>query len=645
MNRQGFILELRGLYCLRGSPLTSFMTSVAHSIYETLFAALTDGREGRKRLQVSSAPTGSGKSSSAIAFLSYAYKEEGVRSAFVVETVRQAEDTYRELKGLLGNAVAVWTSVHDAAKPVDDELVEADKGFRPTDRFHRSDLRNTPVVIVTHSFFEGRNGRMAADDRDLVVYDEKPRDVSVFDLSHGDIADFRDQVLQASEPMEALREAADQLWSFVDRIYEGAGEIEKAGLFRPINAQGPEDSLGCISAIARDPDQMAALVGPKVPREKLEMVAGFARALATGYAFISKTYYQSIEGCRFVGYSMDFPLRPGMALLDATSDIDGVSQLVHWRAEPKACPQVSYSRLGLHSVEPPASLRRLESRKILAIPRLVDCWKEWITDLVARNTAHGDEVLIVVHKAMIAHLPRAVPGTRGDTRGPTWEGRNVHYCNWGDGIGSNRWRNCSHVFLIGEFFVPRRATVANCLGLQELRPSRTTLRDAQGVKSLKGSFLDCHEGHLLRWTKQLACRGNVRNVDEDGVCGPMELFVTGEFDRLLDRRDRLFPDCHRLTRDTSANPDHRRTPSVPFMARLSDLLLAWSETELLAKDVESAIATRLDRHVGKLKSPEAQALLEGLGWKFVPGRRGRGNPAKFVRVAREAPEGRWKAAA
>lgn len=638
MNRQGLILELRELYCLRGSPLTSFMTSVAHSIYETLFAALTDGREGRKRLQVSSAPTGSGKSSSAIAFLSYAYKEEGVRSAFVVETVRQAEDTYRELKGLLGKAVAVWTSVHDAAKTVDDEMVEADKGFRPTDRFHRSDLRDTPVVIVTHSFFEGRNGRMAADGRDLVVYDEKPRDVSVFDLSHGDIADFRDQVLQASEPRKTLREAADQLWSFVDRIYEGAGEIEKTGLFRPINAEGLEDSLGCISALAHDPDQMAALSGPKVPRDKLEMVAGFARALAAGYAFISKSRYQTNEGCRFVGYSMDFPLRPGMALLDATSDIDGVSQLVHWRAEPKACPQVSYSRLGLHSVEPPADLRRLESRKILAVPRLVDCWKEWITDLVARNTAHGDEVLIVVHKAMIAHLPRIVPETRGDTREPTWAGRTVHYCNWGDGIGSNRWRNCSHVFLIGEFFVPRRATVADCLGLQELRPSGSTLRNAQDVKALKGSFLGCQEGHLLRWTKQLACRGNVRNVDENGVCGPMQLFVTGEFDRLLRHRDRLFPGGHLITRDTTANPRHRQTPSVSFMERLGDLLLSTPEQVLTAGEVENAIRTRLDRHVEKLKTAEGQAILGSVGWEFVPGRRGRGNPAKFVRSEQNAPE-------
>lgn len=193
--------------------------------------------------------------------------------------------------------------------------------------------------------------------------------------------------------------------------------------------------------------------------------------------------------------------------------------------------------------------------------------------------------------------------------------------------------------------MPRRATVANCLGLQELRPSGATLRNAQDVKALKGSFLGCQEGHLLRWTKQLACRGNVRNVDGDGVCGPMQLFVTGEFDRLLRHRDRLFPGCHLLTRDTTANPEHRQTPSVSFMERLGDLLLSAPEQELTAGDVERTIKTRLDGHVVKLKTAESQAILRSVGWEFIPGRRGRGNPARFARIARGAPAMPLKTAA
>jgi hypothetical protein len=341
----------------------------------------------------------------------------------------------------------------------------------------------------------------------------------------------------------------------------------------------------------------------------------------------------------------NFPLRPGMALLDATSDIDGVSQLVHWRTKPQACPQVSYGRLGLHSVEPPDQLRRMAARRILANPTLVDDWRKWVIDLVNRNTAVGDEVLIVAHKDMIAHLPREV---NGETREASWQGRAIHYCHWGNGIGSNRWRECRHVFLIGEFFIPRRATVASCLGLQELRPSGKTLRDAQDVKALKGHFLGCHEGHLLRWTKQLACRGNVRNIDADGVCGEMQLYVTGEFGRLLRHRDRLFPGCHLLTRDTNANPEYRQTPTVPFMERLGDLLLSTPEQELAVGEVEDAVRTRLDGHVAKLRTAETQAVLGSLGWEFIPGKRGRGHPARFVRVATgalEAPKGEWLEAA
>ena len=39
------------------------------------------------------------------------------------------------------------------------------------------------------------------------------------------------------------------------------------------------------------------------------------------------------------------------------------------------------------------------------------------------------------------------------------------------------------------------------------------------------------EGHLLRWTKQMALRGKGRNFDEHGVCGHQKVVCRGNADQ------------------------------------------------------------------------------------------------------------------
>src|SRR6266536_1299825 len=49
------------------------------------------------------------------------------------------------------------------------------------------------------------------------------------------------------------------------------------------------------------------------------------------------------------------------------------------------------------------------------------------------------------------------------------------------------------------------------------------------------------EGHLLRWNKQMALRGRGRVFDEHGICGKQKLVFTGDYERLLLYKDRMFP--------------------------------------------------------------------------------------------------------
>lgn len=627
MNKSQFLAELGCLCAIRNSHLTNFARQVASSIFDTLQSALRDHSVGRSCLQVSSAPTGSGKSSSALAFMSAAWKIDQTRSALVVETVAQAEAAFRELRSLVDDDVAVWTSMHDADRPVLDRDVYEEKGFIPLQRYFRDHLKEYPIVIVTHAFFEGKNGGLAADGRHLIIYDEKPKDVTIFDLGHDDFAAFRDGVLSSQGPQSDLYQAARELWKFADDIYEHGGAQGGNGLFEPLMRHQFSHCLNQIAALADDQEKLVSLLCPSLDIERLKAMCGFAKSLASGYAFLWKYNCNRIEGCRFVGYSMDFPLRPGMALLDATSDIDGVSQLVPWRAHPVPCPQVNYSRLTLHPIEPPAELQRTPVSKIVVRRDLIEQWREWLIQMVLQHTSPGNDVLVVTHKRLIPHLPSS------NDPEDQWRGRLVRYCNWGNGIGSNQWRMCQHVFLIGEFFIPKRATVASCLGLTTSRPSAANLRDAQDIQGLKGSFRHHQEGHLLRWTKQLACRGSVRNIDEDGVCGPMHLYVTGEFSRVVSHCQTLFPGCRLLPRDTSANPKVQQLATEPFISRLTSCLLGTSEEELSTKAVEALARCRIDGHVSWLTGSEGQRLLRHIGWRFIPGKRGRGNHARFVKIA------------
>ena len=269
-------------------------------------------------------------------------------------------------------------------------------------------------------------------------------------------------------------------------------------------------------------------------------VVGFARALASGYAFMSR-FDESTRGGRFVGYRMDLPIVPGTVLLDATSDIDGVSSIVPWRVAVPS-PRVSYDNLKVTLLAPPAEVVGPGERisEVVARAKRAGPYAEWIKTTVVANTVPGEKVLVVVHKGLLDHDYLPVADSLGEGAFDL-EGRKVAFINWGYGIGSNRWKEATSVFLFGEFHVPKRATVATTLGLLD-RPAGAPRLDAMGGPNSQDNILRLlRDGHLLRWEKQLAMRGNARNITADGVCGRQRLFVTSEFGRFMQHRDALFP--------------------------------------------------------------------------------------------------------
>jgi hypothetical protein len=112
--------------------------------------AIAFPKEGIPEVQVVASSPGSGKSTSAKAFM-VAVAREGLKDkyplgcAFVVQHIETAADAYNELKALLPNQVAVWSSEHDADSPM----------LKRKPRFTVAELEDYPIIIVTHEFFKG----------------------------------------------------------------------------------------------------------------------------------------------------------------------------------------------------------------------------------------------------------------------------------------------------------------------------------------------------------------------------------------------------------------------------------------------------------------------------------------------------------
>jgi hypothetical protein len=268
--------------------------------------------------------------------------------------------------------------------------------------------------------------------------------------------------------------------------------------------------------------------------EQIRQVFGFGRALANGFAFLAR-YDTYGNGARFVGYDMNMPLSPGSIILDATADIDGLS-LVAKHRHPVHVPQVDFRNLTITHIDPePLNVggkkKRLKVSEVAKRADLARPYAEWILETIKLHTQPGEKVLTIVHKAFLDH--EYLPARRDFEDAYDLEGRQVCFIHWGIGIGSNRWKDASAVFLFGEFHKPRRAMVATGLGWREEQATERSLAPYQGWKRKDGPLLTLQEGDLCRWNKQMAMRGNARNIDANGVCGEQRLYVTGECDRLI----------------------------------------------------------------------------------------------------------------
>lgn len=595
----------------RNKELTPFDLKVSNSIFTAACLASEDRERGVCQYRVVSAPTSSGKSSFAQAFIkAYLTVYPDASVLYLVETIDQAEAVFREMSQLLGKSkVAVWTSAHDRLTSRDG--IERKYGIVPSDRFA---LTGYPVAIATHNFYRGSRAEKAVvyngEDRRLIFVDEKASDVTIYDVDTGLIKTVRDQL---AEKHTSNIEHVHQLTRLHDHL---------ESVWQSANSKSPYDTLpASVDLSWFCTDKATDYITSS--NEHVKNVFGFGRALANGFAFLSR-YDAAGKGARFVGYELTMPLRPGTILLDATADIDGVSLIVNNR-EPVEVPRVDFCNLSITHIQAPLP-KGSRISNIAKTAKKARPYAEWIRNTIIENSQPGEKVLAVVHKSLLdlEFLPNA---HHSFDLPYDLHGRMVCLINWGTGIGSNRWKDASAVFLFGEFHLPKRALVGTALALKQQPADVVSLAPFQSPKASDPELLALRDGHLCRHQKQLAMRGNARNIDADGVCGVQRLYVTGEFSRFVRYKDQLFPGA-----TVNIKGREKRLRGGGREALIA--LLFHAQTDVITT-AEVKTATGIDFQKNRkryLSSSHIQQAMSQNGWEFLAGTGGRGNMGCFIRM-------------
>jgi hypothetical protein len=629
------VAEIERIRNQPGQLTTGINAEVGRSILEAGVRALADVPDDQEAKQfVVAAPPGTGKTSHAIALMAAtvrtADKDDLLKPygcLFVVDQIKKADDIYRQINELLSGQVAVWTTDHDL------NSTTAKIHIPPDRRFDVDQLEQRALAVVTQAFLRGPRGDKARRvihgghtvPRALTIFDEQTKEVEVYDIKPS-------QAIAVREAIESDRRFSDRKSKLDPLIDFLQGQSKKTGNSIETPNDDPEAwkvarELGWFAG--EDAEQFVLTNGRYI--EHLEEVFGFAAQMYRNYAAIFRRSGGD-RGSHFVAY-VPAPTPDGNSiLLDATADIDGVSELVSWRTHV-AVPQVQYDNLHIiHTYD----YTRENLNDFLKQGTNRRKYAEHAEKLILDIMPAGARGLVVCKKKLAddkAFLKRnAHPSDNQSTnRFPLdFQGRHLALTWWGGhGIGANDWKEADFVFEFGEHFLPTRSMFATVQGLRGDKATMGMLWKTKSTNVIPDEVHLATEGHLLRFMKQLGMRGRARKFDSNGVCGQQVLVLTCDFERLLINADKLFPGATL----SKWRPKHHRQKLTQSEKLLEILTNPETHEEISGDDIA--------RHMGVEKwgllstnvmtTTVKERVLPNLGWTYVAPR-GRGGGARFVKT-------------
>jgi hypothetical protein len=586
-------------------------------------------KQDRPRLdmQVLASAPGSGKSTLAKAFAVALVRITRAGAypfgcVFLVHHIATAHAVFVELSSLLPpDSVAVFTTKHDAAQPMPEY----------SNSFWVSDLERRPIIVVTHEFYMGMRGEHARNyRRDGVTFprvvtfiDERANEIAVYDIDPMALEGVLKFVQRDQQAPSELRDGLLELIQFTARK---RGHREQGIETSADDPAGWQAAVQGTSYLRSDEAaKYARSATARRPALEFDAVFGVANAMAEDRAFIAHGNKGVIN---FVGYEQALPRLPGMVLLDATADIDGITEICGNRKHAKLPPE-SYDRLEI--VHAP-SVATGNLRQWLSTSENMYSYTAHIQQLIRRHVLSGQRALVVCPKAAATaedllgwsehvqrFLKRSAPegaaGNISDTeftheRAWYFDGRLIAVTWFGGyGIGTNLWRDADVVIVCDDYYLPQRVVRATLQGLKDHKATEGLLVSPESTWSDELAYLQ--DGHVLRWMKQMALRGRGREMDEHGVCAQQKVVITGDLLRVLRHRPAVFPGA-KITTEQSAGGK--------LMDRLVCLLLS---ADLPHEVSTKGIGKKLGVEWGNsnlTRQRHFREIVESTGWSYHGGK-------------------------
>ncbi len=581
-----------------------------------------DEDKGTGPVQVVPAGTGTGKSTFTLCLIAANLSADPrYTAAMATGTVREAQAHFDNLAKIVAiYNLGIYSAAHAGLRASADPNAHGDevaRHLRTLGPSRRESLRSARVVICTHElwFKEEQDGEDYgvrrfgdAHRRTHVFLDEQPEAYvelagRACDLDY--LADELGRLPMYDEQAALVRRAADAVR---ERHALTQGRVAHARFFSPADLPLLEQVDAAAFPDADEPD-------------KLKTMLHLAKCDASGRAFTRQIGSAVKDGpeklLQICAYYDRFRSHPGLVVLDATAKHDP-----RWSNPiiPKiGVPSINHVNLIATHIAQPKAFSGIASR---AASRLIlDEFFSWAKDVVLQHTERGESVLVVLPKKVrMAGGPSMIEKL-------TLAGRTVHFANWGMGIGSNAWRLCSVVFLFSEHHLPRHVYLGQDLALTGVAIGDAALQSTNGQTSA-GSVRLMEMSHRLRWLKQMACRGSIRNLDQQGVASAMRLYTTMDRTVFAAAFDSLFPGAPPPTfiGEISAS----RTQGDHLAQLLEKRMKPRIEVELAADDIQShtGISPKDIKRVWK----SAKCLdYHYRGWAFQPGQGNRAKPSLIYR--------------
>jgi hypothetical protein len=262
------------------------------------------------------------------------------------------------------------------------------------------------------------------------------------------------------------------------------------------------DGLRFAPLLANASEALAPFVTPGSTeterRKQIDRMAVVCRFLVA--SSLSAAFYSRRDKV-FWAYEWALEPGPGHVLLDATADLGPVVAFLPGVQRPSlAPPAVDYSNLEIIHVPMPKEFTN--AKKTLAKATSGRAYAEWIKRVITTLAPQGADVLMGAHLSLFEL--EFFPAAYDPTKPLDLDGRQVVVNHWGSGIGSNRYKHCTHVFQFNEWYQKRGATIATVHGHRGEAVTDEQLRNAEGRRTSSGDYQprgvyrSAAENHLLR---------------------------------------------------------------------------------------------------------------------------------------------------